>query len=192
MAAVVYTSPRPEDTATASRPAPRTYFSSVFSEQALGEVPELAVTPEPVPTPAPAAPVPTPGPPRAPLPAAAASPPPVARPVVRDAEAPRVVRGRISDVNITFYSCLGEGFCGEMYNGQRVYQGAAACSFDLPIGTRFVIHGDPTRRVYRCDDRGLLTATWVDIYWYDPTDGWFWQSQVGRWGTIEVVEVPAN
>lgn len=101
-----------------------------------------------------------------------------------------VTRRAIENVNITFYSCLGEGFCGNMYNGQRVHQGAAACSFDLPIGTSFTIAGDPTNRVYRCEDRGVLTATWVDIYWYDPADGWAWQRQVGRYGTIQIVDLP--
>lgn len=96
--------------------------------------------------------------------------------------------GRISGVNITFYDCAHQGFCGKMANGRGVYEGAAACSYDLPLGTRFYIHGDPTARVYRCDDRGLLPNTWVDIFWYAPADGWDWQAVVGRYGTIDIVE----
>jgi hypothetical protein len=102
---------------------------------------------------------------------------------------PRLVtKNRIENVNITFYDCADQGFCGRMANGRRVYQGAAACSWNLEIGTMFFIVGDPTRRLYMCEDRGLLDDTWVDIFWYFPTDGWSWQSGVGRYGTIEIVE----
>jgi hypothetical protein len=102
-----------------------------------------------------------------------------------------VVRGRLHDVNITFYDCLNDGFCGVMYNGKRVYEGAAACSWNMPLGTTFRIQGDPTARIYSCDDRGLLSNTWVDVFFYDPADGWLWQATVGRYGTIEILEVPA-
>ncbi|MPZ50825.1 MAG: hypothetical protein GEU75_16255 [Dehalococcoidia bacterium] len=99
-----------------------------------------------------------------------------------------VTRGRISNVNITFYDCADQGFCGAMYNGRKVYEGAAACSWNLAIGTKFVISGDPTNRVYICEDRGLLANTWVDIFWYHPADGYRWQSLVGRHGIIEILE----
>ena len=99
-----------------------------------------------------------------------------------------IVTGRISGVNLTFYDCLSQGFCGAMYNGRRVYEGAAACSWNLAIGTRFTIDGDPTGRVYICEDRGLLANTWIDVFWHDPADGWRWQAAVGRRGTIEIVE----
>lgn len=99
-------------------------------------------------------------------------------------------RGRIKDVNITFYDCKDQGFCGAMYNGRKVREGAAACSWNLPIGTKFKITGDPTKRTYVCEDRGELDNTWVDVFWNDPKDGWKWQASVGRFGTIEVVEVP--
>jgi hypothetical protein len=97
------------------------------------------------------------------------------------------VRGRITNVNITFYDCAGQGFCGAMYNGRKVHEGAAACSWNLAIGTKFVIVGDPTRRIYVCEDRGLLANTWVDIFFYHPSDGYSWQGLVGRYGTIEIV-----
>jgi hypothetical protein len=99
-----------------------------------------------------------------------------------------LVSGRLHNVNITFYDCADQGFCGAMYNGRKVYEGAAACSWNLPIGTRFRILGDPTRRVYVCEDRGLLANTWVDIFWYFPDDGYRWQEAVGRYGTIEIVQ----
>jgi hypothetical protein len=106
--------------------------------------------------------------------------------VVKPAEPLSALR-RFINVNITFYDCLDQGFCGRMANGRKVYEGAAACSYDLPLGTRFYIEDDPTNRIYRCDDRGLLSRTWVDIFWYSAADGWRWQEAVGRYGTIVVV-----
>ncbi len=103
---------------------------------------------------------------------------------------PHVTRGVINNVNITFYDCANQGFCGAMYNGRKVYEGAAACSWNLAIGTKFIIVGDPTHRIYICEDRGLLANTWVDIFWYHPADGYSWQSSVGRYGTIEIVSTP--
>ena len=101
-----------------------------------------------------------------------------------------VVGQWINNVNITFYDCLSQGFCGHMYGGKIVYEGAAACSWNLAIGTHFTIVGDPTERVYVCEDRGLLPNTWVDIFWHDPSDGWLWQASVGRSATIEILITP--
>jgi hypothetical protein len=92
------------------------------------------------------------------------------------------------DSTLTFYDCLDQGFCGEMANGEPVYEGAAACSYDLAFGTRFLIPGDPTNRVYVCKDRGLLADTHVDIFWNNPDDGWSWQSVVGSAGEIEILD----
>ncbi|HXH21253.1 MAG TPA: hypothetical protein VNN10_04425 [Dehalococcoidia bacterium] len=133
-------------------------------------------------------------PPAGPAPAAepvGSSPPPPAALAVAEIE--RIFPGiqvlrSISNVNVTFYDCAGQGFCGNMANGRKVYQGAAACSYDLPFGTRFFIEGDPTGRIYRCEDRGLLANTWVDIFWYHPSDGWRWQEAVGRLATIHIIE----
>jgi hypothetical protein len=100
------------------------------------------------------------------------------------------VNSVMTHVNITFYDCLNDGFCGAMYNGEQVYEGAAACSWNLPIGTAFYIIGDPTGRVYICKDRGLLDDTWVDIFWNNPVDGYYWQSSVGRYGSIVLVSLP--
>jgi hypothetical protein len=98
------------------------------------------------------------------------------------------VKGLYLEVNVTFYDCVRQGFCDEMYNGSKVYEGAAACSWDLPIGTKFYIVGDPTDRVYVCEDRGLLEDTWVDIFWHHPSDGRKWQKEVGRYAPIILVE----
>lgn len=96
---------------------------------------------------------------------------------------------RIANTFVTFYACVGNGFCGNMANGQRVFAGAAACSNNLPFGTRFIIEGDPSARTYVCLDRGVPGPTWVDIWFYDVADGWAWQSALGRTrGEIVIVE----
>jgi hypothetical protein len=126
-------------------------------------------------------------------PGAAAAPTPTAtaRPaVVSQPPAAPLTSGRIENVNLTFYDCLDQGFCGNMKSGTKVYEVAAACSWNLPQGTRFRILGDPTKRTYVCEDRGILDDTWVDIFFYDPDDCWAWQRAVGRYGTIEIVKLP--
>src|SRR5262249_3675336 len=136
--------------------------------------------------PAPTQPPPTAEPTKTPRPKPTAIPPTVEA-------APAVLRftpvGRVVNTNLTFYDCYVDDFWGAMYNGTIVYEGAAACSWDLSIGTRFRILGDPTARIYRCDDRGLLANTWVDIFFFDPADGWRWQAKAGRCGTIEIVSL---
>jgi hypothetical protein len=58
-----------------------------------------------------------------------------------------------------------------MYDGNPVYVGAAACSWDLPLGT-VVSFSDGFTAI--CEDRGLLgdgdPYTWVDLYgaWWAP------------------------
>ena len=105
-------------------------------------------------------------------------------------QAPAIAPGTvIPGTIVTFYACIGSGFCGLMANGQQVFDGAAACSFGMPFGTRFFINADPAGRVYTCLDRGALAAPWVDIWFYDPADGWAWQAQVGTSSSaITIVE----
>ncbi len=98
----------------------------------------------------------------------------------------------IDDVNLTFYDCVEGGFCGQMFDGDKVYEGATACSWDLPIGTRFYILGDPTGRLYICADRGMLSDTWIDVFFHNPKDGWVWQRSIGRSGSILLVSVPGH
>ena len=103
-------------------------------------------------------------------------------------QAPALAPGTvIPGTTVTFYSCIASGFCGLMANGQQVFDGAAACSYSMPFGTRFFINNDPASRVYTCLDRGALLAPWVDIWFYDPADGWAWQSQVG--GTSSAITI---
>ena len=41
------------------------------------------------------------------------------------------------------------------------FEGAAACSWNLPFGTKLTIHGDPTGRTYEClDPRARSAPTW--------------------------------
>jgi len=97
--------------------------------------------------------------------------------------------GTLLRARITIYGCVGPGggFCGGMAGGGAVFEGAAACSRDLPFGTKLRIHGDPTGRVYECLDRGALPATWVDVYFHNTSDGIAWQSALG--GTIAQIEI---
>jgi len=94
----------------------------------------------------------------------------------------------IPNARITFYSCTGEGFCGNMSNGEPVREGAVACSSDLPLGTTLRILSDPSRRVLVCLDRGMLSPTWIDVFFYDAADGWAWQSVVGTVSDIEILQ----
>ena len=97
--------------------------------------------------------------------------------------------GTVLRSRITIYGCVGPGggFCGGMASGVRVFEGAAACSSDLPFGTRFTIQGDPTARVYECLDRGHLNSTWVDVFFYSTSEGIAWQSMIG--GTIAQIQI---
>lgn len=98
--------------------------------------------------------------------------------------------GTVLSARITIYGCTGPGggFCDRMSNGGPPFAGAAACSEDLPYGTRLTIAGDPTGRVYECLDRGQLPATWIDVYFDDTADGIAWQSSLGGTaGSITIV-----
>ena len=87
---------------------------------------------------------------------------------------------------ITFYSCLGPrgGYCGAMSSGKTVYEGAAACGSAYELGERVSIAGDPTGRVYVCEDRGWLAPAQLDVFWYREEDGRAWTTMVGRWAEV--------
>jgi hypothetical protein len=98
--------------------------------------------------------------------------------------------GTVLPARITIYGCTGPGggFCGNMASGIRVFEGAAACSSNLPFGTRFTVSGDPSGRTYECLDRGHLSSTWVDIFFADTRTGMAWQSNLGTTkGEITIV-----
>ena len=97
--------------------------------------------------------------------------------------------GSILRARITVYGCTGPGggFCGNMATGIPVFEGAAACSPDLPFGTKLRIIGDPTGRVYECLDRGALGATWVDVFFNNTSEGIRWAGLLG--GTRADIEI---
>jgi hypothetical protein len=94
---------------------------------------------------------------------------------------------RIGGVYVTFYACVGNGFCGATASGVQAQPGVAACSYNLPFGTKFVIASDPSQRVFTCLDRGAIGPTWVDIWFYDVADGYAWQAAVGTHSDIIIV-----
>lgn len=89
---------------------------------------------------------------------------------------------------VTFYACVGDGFCGNTASGVQVGPGSAACSSNLPFGTRFTVVGDPSGMTFTCNDRGALSSTWVDVWFYSVAEGRAWQSQVGNRADIVIVE----
>jgi 3D (Asp-Asp-Asp) domain-containing protein len=93
-------------------------------------------------------------------------------------EASGLAAGSVLRARITVYGCSGPGggFCNHMSAGGVPFEGAAACSSNLPFGTRLTIEGDPTGRTYECLDRGALAATWIDVYFENTSDGIAWQS----------------
>jgi hypothetical protein len=97
--------------------------------------------------------------------------------------------GTVLRARITVYGCTGPGggFCGNMASGIPVFEGAAACSRDLPFGTRLRIIGDPTGRIYECLDRGALGATWVDVFFHNTSEGIRWAGLLG--GTRADIEI---
>ncbi len=102
-------------------------------------------------------------------------------------QGPPVAAGtRLSSI-VTFYACVGDGFCGRTASGVQVGPGSAACSSNLPFGTRFRIEGDPSGRVFVCNDRGALSSTWVDVWFYSVSEGRAWQSIVGSRAEIVIV-----
>lgn len=95
--------------------------------------------------------------------------------------ASRYAPGTVLLSRITIYGCTGPGggYCNRMSSGGEPFAGAAACSSDLAFGTKLTIDGDPTGRTYECLDRGMLSPTWVDVYFSDTSDGMAWQRQLG-------------
>jgi hypothetical protein len=89
--------------------------------------------------------------------------------------------GSVLRARVTIYGCSGPGggFCSHMSAGGVPFEGAAACSSNLPFGTRLTIDGDPTGRTYECLDRGALAATWIDVYFESTAEGIAWQSTLG-------------
>src|SRR5215204_5246807 len=97
-------------------------------------------------------------------------------------EAPKA-EAQSATVRVTFYVLRGT-----MYSGQQTHWGAAACSWNYPIGTQLEL---PDGWVVTCLDRGLLGSSgWIDIwapnmatgYWLESKYGQQTQVQIVRWG----------
>ena len=73
-----------------------------------------------------------------------------------------------------------------MASGAQVYEGASAGGYAWPLGTRFTLEGDPTLRIYICEDRGLGPWLWVDIFFQDEAGGYAWQASVGTLATARL------
>ncbi|MBF6600862.1 MAG: hypothetical protein IVW36_10180 [Dehalococcoidia bacterium] len=93
--------------------------------------------------------------------------------------------GAVLRARITIYGCSGPGggYCNRMSSGGAPFEGAAACSSNLPFGTKLTIDGDPSGRTYECLDRGNLSATWIDVFFQNTADGLAWQSRLGSTST---------
>ena len=96
---------------------------------------------------------------------------------------------------VSFYYCAsgsgpagdGGAFCGAMRDGTVVYPGAAACDYAY-LGQRFRIEGDPTGRIYTCNDTGnAVHGLHRDIWFPTSDEGWSWQGAVGRRVVIQIV-----
>jgi hypothetical protein len=98
---------------------------------------------------------------------------------------------------VSFYYCVdgagphpsgdGGNFCGAMRDGLIVYPGAAACDY-VYLGQRFRIQGDPSQRVYECNDTGsAVHGLHRDIWFHTSDDGWRWQLAVGPRAVLEIV-----
>ena len=134
-------------------------------------------------------------------PASPASPPSVDRPAAiaypgADVT-PELSPGERIEATVSFYYCEqsegderpgdGGGFCGAMRDGTIVYPGAAACSYDY-LGQLFRIEGDPTERVYRCNDTGnAVLGLHRDIWFQSSDEGWLWAYRVGQRAVIEIL-----
>lgn len=144
------------------------------------------VQPTPIPAPAPTSP-PTPGQTDAPEP-----PVPVPQPVPAPEREPEGAIGEtVGGVTLTFYTCVGDStgaYCGTMASGQPVHRGAAACGYAWEMGQRFRILRDPNPgTIYTCLDRGGGPNLWVDLWFYDVTEGRAWRNQLPRYVTVELL-----
>lgn len=76
---------------------------------------------------------------------------------------------------ITYYT-----FGGVTASGEWTHDGGAACSYDLPLGT--TVHFVGTNMTVVCNDRGLLSSTWIDVW---APSGWP-AAVLGDYAEIEV------
>ena len=74
---------------------------------------------------------------------------------------------------------------GVMYSGYQTHWGAAACSWNYPIGTVLEL---PDGFQVTCLDRGVLGSSgWIDIWVPDWSTGRWLQQRYGDWTTATIV-----
>lgn len=110
---------------------------------------------------------------------------------------PAITAGDQVSATVSFYYCEqggtafvgdGGGFCGAMRDGTVVRSGAAACDATY-LGQRFRIQGDPTGRVYTCNDTGsAVGGLHRDIWFATAEEGVAWARGVGQLAVIEIIE----
>jgi hypothetical protein len=153
------------------------------------EAPPLPPEPTVAPPPPPPAPTTAPPPPPPPTPEPTPEPPPPPPPPPSPEptpEPPPDTGGYQLSSRLTFYSCE-EGFCGYTASGVQVGPGVAACSYNLAFGTQFYILGDPSGMIWTCLDRGWLSDTWVDVWFYSDAEGWAYTGALGDYVTIVII-----
>lgn len=73
---------------------------------------------------------------------------------------------------------------GVMYSGYQTHWGAAACSWNYPIGTQLEL---PDGMVVTCLDRGLLGSSgWIDAWMPDMATARAYQAYYGEYTTATV------
>jgi len=71
----------------------------------------------------------------------------------------------VYEVRVTYYYPTGN----PMYSGHYPFEGAAACSWNFPLGTQLAFADG---RVVTCLDRGHLGwSGWVDVFVWGPAAG---------------------
>lgn len=116
---------------------------------------------------------------------------------IAESDPPSLTAGTRILAEVTFYYCEhsdgtpgGDGglFCELMRDGTVVYPGAAACHYNY-LGQRFTIAGDPTARVYTCNDTGsAILGQHRDIWFMTSAEGWAWQDVVGPYAVISIID----
>jgi len=84
-------------------------------------------------------------------------------------------------VRVTYYTPTGN----PMYSGVYPQYGDAACSWNLPLGTRLRL---PDGYEVTCWDRGQLGSQgWLDLFAPSPAIGRGFIARYGEWAWVEVM-----
>ena len=103
------------------------------------------------------------------------------------------VDGWVTLDDLSFYVCRGappgfeDGFCGGAGGNLGLEEGQVACGYAWSLGTQFQIYGDPTNRIYICNDRGLGPTYWLDVFFWEYADGRAWRDSIPYPWRIRVI-----